>query len=129
MFFVVTSLGSSVVKEKISGSFIRLKTLPTNFLVSLLSKQITYIIVCMLQVFVIFSIGVWLFPIMDLPKLNMPFDWMSLVLVSFVCAWCAISYAICIGVFAKTQEQANGFGAVSVVILSALGGLLVPGFS
>ena len=129
MFFIVTSLGSIVVKERISGSFIRLKTLPTNFYVSLLSKQITYVIVCLLQVFIIFSIGVYLFPILDLPKLNMPFDLFSLALVSLVCAWCAVSYAICVGIFAKTQEQANGFGAISIVILSALGGLLVPGFA
>src|SRR5674476_803925 len=39
------------------------------------------------------------------------------------------SYAICIGVFAQTQEQANGFGAVSIVILAAIGGLMVPSFA
>ncbi len=31
-------------------------------------------------------------------------------------------------VFAKTQEQANAFGAVSIVILSILGGLMIPDF-
>lgn len=129
MFFVVTSLGSNVVKEKLSGSFVRLKTLPTNFFVSLLSKQITYVAVCLLQVVVIFAIGAYLFPLMDLPKLDMPSDTGSLILVSLICAWCAVSYAIMIGVFAKTQDQANGFGAMSIVILSALGGLLVPGFA
>ncbi len=40
-----------------------------------------------------------------------------------------MSYAICIGVFAQTQEQANGIGAVSIVLLAALGGLLVPSFA
>jgi ABC-2 type transport system permease protein len=34
-----------------------------------------------------------------------------------------------VGVFAETQEQANGFGAVSIVILAALGGLMVPAFA
>ncbi len=43
--------------------------------------------------------------------------------------WCAVSYAMCIGVFAHTQEQANGFGAISIVILAAIGGLMVPGFA
>jgi ABC-2 type transport system permease protein len=42
MFFVVVSLGSSVVREKISGSFIRLKTLPSSYLNALFSKQIVY---------------------------------------------------------------------------------------
>jgi ABC-2 type transport system permease protein len=129
MFFVVTSLGSSVVKEKLSGSFVRLKTLPTNYLLSLLSKQITYIGICLLQVIVIFSIGVWLFPVLDLPALRLPTELGSLFLVSFFSGWCAVSYAICIGVFAKSQEQANGFGAISIVILAALGGILVPSFA
>lgn len=129
MFFVVTSLGSNVVKEKLSGSFLRLKTLPTNYLLSLLSKQIAYIGVCLLQVVVIFSLGVWLFPLLGLPPLHLPSDMFSLFIVSLFSGWCAVSYAICIGVFAKSQEQANGFGAVSVVILAALGGILVPGFA
>jgi ABC-2 type transport system permease protein len=129
MFFIVTSLGSNVVKEKQSGSFLRLKTLPTSYMVALLSKQITYMGVCMLQVFVIFSIGIWVFPHMGLPGLNLPEDVFGLVLVSIICGGCAISYAICIGVYAETQEQANGFGAVSVVILAALGGILVPSFA
>ncbi len=33
------------------------------------------------------------------------------------------------GFFAQTQEQANGFGAVSIVLLAAIGGLLVPSFA
>lgn len=129
MFFVVLSLGSGIVREKLSGSFIRLKTLPTNYLVALLSKQITYLCVTMIQAALIFAIGVWLFPYMNLPALNLPSDLAGLFIVSFFCGWCAVSYAICVGVFAETQEQANGFGAVSIVILAALGGLMVPAFA
>ncbi len=129
MFFVVISLGSSVVKEKLNGSFVRLKTLPSNYFVSLLSKQITYLVVTQAQVMVIFAIGIYLFPLMGLPKLNLPEDYGALALVSLICGWCAVSYAICIGTFAQTQEQANGFGAVTIVILAAIGGLLVPSFA
>ncbi|HKC67292.1 MAG TPA: ABC transporter permease [Bacteroidia bacterium] len=129
MFFIVTSLGSNLVKEKLSGSFIRLKTLPTNYIIALFSKQITYMVVCLAQVLVIFSIGVWLFPVIGLPALNIPNDFFALIIVSVVCAWCAISYAQCIGVFAQTQEQANGFGAISIIILAAIGGILVPSFA
>jgi ABC-2 type transport system permease protein len=128
MFFIVISLGSSVVREKQNGSFIRLKTLPTNYLISLLSKQVTYTLVTILQAIIIFSIGVWLFPSIGLPALNIPNDVFGLLLVTLICGWCAASYAICIGVFAETQEQANGFGAVSVVILAAVGGIMIPSF-
>lgn len=129
MFFIVISLGGNVVKEKLSGSFVRLKTLPTNYLVALLSKQITYLGVTLSQVVVIFSLGIWIFPYIGLPALNLPSDLFGLFIVSVLCGGAAISYAICIGTFAQTQEQANGFGAVSIVILAAVSGILVPSFA
>ena len=129
MFFVVISLGSSVVREKLNGSFVRLKTLPTNYLLALLSKQFTYLFVTLLQAALIFAIGIWIFPSLGLPKLNLPSDLLGLFIVSFICGWCAVSFAICVGVFAQTQEQANGIGAVSVVLMAAIGGLLVPSFA
>jgi ABC-2 type transport system permease protein len=129
MFFVVVSLGSGIVREKLNGSFIRLKTLPTNYFVAILSKQITYLGVTMMQAALIFAVGVWLFPLLGLPKLNLPADWAGLIFLSLLCGWCAVSYAICIGVFAQTEEQANGFGALSIVILAAVGGLMVPDFA
>jgi ABC-2 type transport system permease protein len=129
MFFVIMSLGGSVVREKVSGSFIRLKTLPTNYLVGLLSKQVTYLGVTLLQAVVIFSIGIWLFPYFGLPALNLPSDLFALFLVTLICGWCAVSYSICVGVFSETQEQSNGFGAVSIVILACIGGLMVPSFA
>ena len=129
MFFIVISLGGSVVREKLNGSFVRLKTLPTNYLIALISKQLTYLFITFIQALVVFSMGIWLFPSMGLPKLNLPADVIGVVIVTLICGWCAVSYAIMIGVFAKTQEQANGIGAVSIVLMAAVGGLLVPSFA
>jgi ABC-2 type transport system permease protein len=129
MFFIVISLGGSVVREKLNGSFIRLKTLPTNYLVALMSKQITYLMVTFFQAMVVFSMGIWLFPSMGLPKLNLPADITGVIIVTLICGWCAVSYAMMIGVLAKTQEQSNGIGAVSIVLMAAIGGLLVPSFA
>ncbi len=129
MFFIILSLGGGIVREKESGSFIRLKTLPTNYMVALLSKQITYLGITMLQAVVIFSMGIWLFPFFGLPALNLPSDFLALFVVTLACGWCAVSYSICVGVFAETHEQANGFGAVSIVILACIGGLMIPSFA
>src|SRR5581483_7064977 len=49
MFFVIMSLGGSIVREKTSGSYIRLKTLPTSYVTGMLSKQIVYIGVTVIQ--------------------------------------------------------------------------------
>ncbi len=129
MFFVVLSLGSGIVREKRNGSFIRLKTLPTSYAMAILSKQLTYLVVTLAQAAVIFAIGGWVFQWIGLPVLHFPSQWGVLLLLTFLCGWCAVSYAICIGVFAQTEEQANGFGAVSIVILAAVGGLMVPDFA
>lgn len=129
MFFIVISLGSSIVKEKLNGSFTRLKTMPGSYVISLVAKEITYLAVTLLQALVIFSLGIYLFPVLNLPPLHLPDNIAALILVTFMCGFCAVSFALCIGVYASTQEQANGFGAVSIVIMAAFGGILVPSFA
>jgi ABC-2 type transport system permease protein len=129
MFFIVISLGGIIVREKNSGSFLRLKTLPASYLNALASKQIVYMSVTFLQAVVIFLIGNKLFPYIGLPKLHLPGDIPALILVTLICGYCAVSYAIAVGVFANTPEQSNGFGAISILILAALGGLMVPSFA
>ena len=128
IFFIVISLSSNVVREKLNGSFVRLRSMPTHFYLGIFSKQLTYVILTITQATVIFMIGIWIFPKLGLPSLHLPSDLGALFLVTLACGICASSYGICVGVFAQTQEQANGFGAVSVVILAAIGGLLVPSF-
>jgi ABC-2 type transport system permease protein len=129
MFFIVISLGGAMVKEKNRGSFIRLKTMPASYLYALFSKQFVYLLVTLLQATVIFAIGNLIFPFIGLPALHIPKDIGGLFLVTLVCGYCAVSYAICVGVFANTAEQSNGFGAISILILAALGGLIVPSFA
>jgi ABC-2 type transport system permease protein len=129
MFFIVISLGGSMVREKNSGSFIRLKTMPASYLNALFSKQFVYLMVTFFQAAVIFFIGNKIFPFIGLPVLHMPADIWGLFTVTIICGYCAVSYAICVGVFANTSEQSNGFGVASVLIMAALGGLLVPSFA
>ena len=129
MFFIVISLGGSVVREKNRGSFIRLKTLPASYLYALFSKQMVYLVVTFLQATVIFVIGNKFFPFIGLPALHLPKDIWALIIVTLITGYCAVSYAICVGVYANTGEQSNGFGAISILILAALGGLIVPSFA
>ncbi|MFC1732894.1 ABC transporter permease [candidate division KSB1 bacterium] len=128
MFFMVISLGGNIVRERINGSFIRLKTMPTNFSIVLISKMVIYLIVAILQVTLIFSVGVFIFPFINLPQLVLPSNMLLLIIIVFICSFAAISYALMIGSIAKTQEQSNGFGAVTVIIFAALGGVWVPIF-
>jgi ABC-2 type transport system permease protein len=129
MFFTVISISSNLVREKRSGSFMRLRIMPTNYMWLLAAKQLMYLMVVLIQLLVIFSIGIFVFPLLGLPGLSVALNWPLVILISILCGLTAISYAMCVGVLAATQEQANGFGAVSVVILAALGGIFVPAFA
>ncbi|MGD0711656.1 MAG: ABC transporter permease [Bacteroidales bacterium] len=128
MFFMVVSLGNNIVKERINGSFVRLKTMPVNFSMILFSKMLIYLIAAFLQVIIIFSIGIYLFPFINLPQLVLPPNIIAFCLVVIISAIAAVSYALMIGSLSKTQEQSNGFGAISIIIFAALGGILVPTF-
>lgn len=128
MFFMVVSLGNNVVREKVNGSFLRLRTMPSNIAIVFLGKMFVYTTVAVLQVTLIFSIGSLLFPMMELPELVMPSNFFAFGLVILLCGLAAVSYAMMIGALAKTPEQANGVGAVSIVIFSAIGGIWVPTF-
>jgi ABC-2 type transport system permease protein len=128
MFFMVVSLGSNVVKERVNGSFLRLKTMPTNYLHILSAKMIVYMMVAVLQFALIFSIGITVFPLINLPQLILPSAFSAFIVMMLMCSMAAVSYAMMIGALSKTQEQSNGVGAISIIIFAALGGIWVPTF-
>lgn len=128
MFFMVVSLGANIVKEKESGSFIRLKTMPSSVWWLLSAKMFLYLLVAIIQAALIFTFGAQMFSYLSLPEIDIPRNWLALSSVVLVSGFSAVSYAMLIGAFAKTQIQANVFGAISVIILAALGGIWVPVF-
>jgi len=128
VFFMVISLSSNIVKERINGSFLRLKTTPTNYSLILSSKMIVYCIAGILQFIFIFSFSMIFFKYLNLPPLIFPSSIFALCCCILFCVISAASYAIMIGSLTKTQEQANGIGAVSIIIFAAIGGILVPIF-
>jgi ABC-2 type transport system permease protein len=128
MFFMVISLGGNIVKERVSGSFIRLQTIPASFSLVLISKMFMYLVVAITQLAVIFMLGKFIFPFIGLPSLSLPSNILGLIVISVLSALSAISFAMLVGTYAKTQEQASGFGAITVIILAAIGGIWVPTF-
>lgn len=128
IFFMVIPLGNNIVKERINGSFIRLKTMPTNFVLILGAKLFVYLWAVVTQVIVIFTLTKLTFPLIGLPPLTMPDNTVAFLVVVIFTGLSAISFASAVGTGAKTQEQANGFGAVAIVIFAAIGGILVPSF-
>lgn len=128
MFFMVISLGGNILKERANGSFIRLKTMPTSFVYVMTGKMVVFLLVAFVQITLAFLMGLYLLPELGLPKLNLPSNTLMLIAVVTISGLTAVSYAMLIGVFAKTLEQVNGFGAVSIIIFGAIGGIWIPYF-
>lgn len=128
IFFIVISLSGSIIKEREDGSFARLMTMPCPYSTYLLSKVAVYVVVCLAQFIVVMLMGKWLFPVIGLPVFDMHGTFFYCLIVVFCAALAAIGFGLLISAFATTHQQASIFGAVSVVILSAIGGIWVPTF-
>ena len=94
----------------------------------MLSKVIVYLVVCYLQFFLIMAMGIYLFPLLNLPALIIDGRLGTLSLLAVTVALAAIGYGIAIGTIARTHQQASIFASISVVILAAIGGIWVPIF-
>ena len=129
IFFIVIPLSINIVKEKNQGTYIRLKTLPVSSFHLMLSKIIVYLMVCMIQFYLMLMVSIFLFPNIGLPALNIEGKFINLSIVALFSGLAAIGFGVLIGTFAKTHEQAAPFGATSVVILAAIGGLWFPVFA
>ncbi|SCY59033.1 ABC transporter permease [Flavobacterium caeni] len=129
MFFIVIPLSINIVKEKSQGTFVRLQTNPVRTWVVMAGKTITYLIICMLQFYMILAVAFFVFPHLGLPPLHFNFSLMLMSLVALFCGFAAIGYGILVGTIAKTQEQSAPFGSTSVIILAAIGGVWVPVFA
>lgn len=129
IFFIVIPLSINLVKEKNQGTYIRLRTLPISKFQLMMSKIIVYLVVCMVQFFLMLLVGIYLFPAMGLPNLNIDGKLFNMSVVAFFAGLAAIGFGVLIGTIAKTHEQAAPFGATSVVILAAVGGLWFPVFA
>ncbi|WP_104734932.1 ABC transporter permease [Hanstruepera ponticola] len=128
IFFIIVPLSINIVKEKSQGTFVRLRTNPVSYATVLGGKTVVYLIVCLIQFILMLLVGVYLFPAIGLPTLNVSGRLPLLFIVAIFAGLAAIGLGLLLGTIAKTQEQSAPFGATFVVILAAMGGVWVPVF-
>ena len=129
IFFIVIPLSINIVKEKSQGTFVRLLTNPVSNLIVIIGKTITYSIICMIQFYMMVAVAIFLFPHIGLPPLNIEGHLFLMSIVALFSGFAAIGFGILLGTVATTQEQSAPFGATSVLILAAVGGVWVPVFA
>ena len=128
IFFIIVPLSINLVKEKNQGTFVRLRTNPVSYATVLGGKTIVYLGVCLIQFTLMLLVGIYLFPAIGLPGVDVSGKLPMLYLVALFSGLAAIGLGLLLGTIAKTQEQAAPFGATLVVILAAIGGVWVPVF-
>ena len=128
MFFIVVPLGGSLIRERQSGMLVRLLTMPMSCLTILTGKIVAYVLICMAQFGLIIAVGKFLLPLFGTPVLETGSSPIALIVIALSAAVAACGYGILLGTMARTYEQASAFGAVSVVIAAAIGGIMVPVF-
>ena len=129
IFFIVIPLSINIVKEKTQGTFVRLRTNPVSSLIVFIGKTVTYSIICMIQFYMMVAVAIFLFPHIGLPPLNIEGHLFLMSIVALFSGFAAIGFGILLGTIASTQEQSAPFGATSVIILAAIGGVWVPVFA
>ncbi|MFY1045141.1 ABC transporter permease [Chryseobacterium sp. GP-SGM7] len=128
IFFIVVPLSINLVKEKSQGTSVRVRVSPTPYYIHILGKTFTYLIICIIQFLLMVAVGIWLFPLMNLPQFDVTGKMFHLIIVTLFAGLAAIGFGVLLGTVAKTQEQSAPFGATSVVVLAAIGGIWVPVF-
>jgi ABC-2 type transport system permease protein len=126
MFFIVVPLSGHMIGERVEGSALRLKLIPHAQAGVALGKILFNTLICFFQFIAMCCIGIWVLPQLGLSPLHLGQNPQALIPVILSTGFSATSYGYFIGTFFKTTNQALPFGAISIVILAAVGGILVP---
>lgn len=121
VFFIVGTMASSILAEKKEGTFRRLLVAPLSKGALLGGKILTYYLVNLIQIAIMFGTAHLLFDMIfgDLP---------ALVVVSLSLAAAATGLGVLIAALGKTDTQITGLTSLLTLTMSALGGCLMPTF-
>jgi ABC-2 type transport system permease protein len=122
-FFLIVSIGESLLKEKEQGSFRRLMAAPINPASIIAGFMLAYSLVVFLQVILLFGTGAVVF---GMPLGNSP---LGLFLTTLAVALAASNLGLLIGAVARTSGQANNIGMAIGFVLMILGGCVIPLFN
>ncbi len=126
MFFMTIIISESMIGERLSGSWTRLKLIPGNFAHILTGKLIFFVMLGMIQFYLMMLVGIYLMPVLGLDAMQLSNSPLLLLMLVLTSSCCATAYGIFIGILFNSSHQALPVAAISVVILSAIGGVWVP---
>jgi ABC-2 type transport system permease protein len=128
VFLAAQNTAQSIFDEKRVGTFRRLMIAPINNYGLLVGKLLPNFILTLVQVVVMFTVGVLLLPLFGVTPLDLSSDPLGLLLASLAIALCSTSLGILIAAIAKTQGQVGGISNIFLWIAALIGGSMIPSF-
>jgi ABC-2 type transport system permease protein len=126
MFFIAIPISASLIKEKNEGNAFRLNTMPSSYLLLMNGKIIVYVSICMIQFLLMLSVGLYILPMLGLPALVLGHSFLGIAILTMATAFAATGFGVMVGTLAGTEHQSAIMGSLSILLLSALGGIWVP---
>jgi ABC-2 type transport system permease protein len=120
VFFIMQTIAISLFREKNEGTFRRLQAAPLSQAALLTGKLLPYFLVNLIQIALMFTVGVFVF------HMSLGNDPLALVLLSLASAAAATGLGLLLASLTRTQEQAGSMGTLLAIVLSAVGGSMVP---
>jgi ABC-2 type transport system permease protein len=122
LLFSVAGVGTSILEEKENGTINRLLYSPLKGSTILYGKMLFAFFISILQLTAMFLFA-WLIFNMDL-SVNIP----ALILMIIATAFAVSSLGIFLAAVAKTRQQAQNLSTIIILIMSAIGGSMIPLF-
>lgn len=122
LLFTVTGMGSGMLLEKEEGTLKKLLYSPIRPTTILFGKMVATLLVSIMQLTVMFLFAWLAF------GLNIFTDFPSLVLMILTTAFACASFGIFIASIAKTRKQVESYSTLIILVMSAIGGSMVPLF-
>ena len=120
VFFIISTISVSLFREKNEGTLRRLQAAPISRAVLLAGKLLPYYLINLIQIALMFGVGVVVFHI------SLGVHPLALMPISLATAAAATGLGMLIASLGKTQEQVGSLSIVASIVLSALGGIMVP---
>jgi len=127
LFWIAQILALSLIMERQSGAYARIRVAPVSLASYLTGKAAAYLGVNVVQAVLMMGMGVWILPLLGAPPLVIP-DLPSTALVTLATSLCAISLGLCIASLTRSAFAAASVSATLLVIMTALAGIMVPKF-
>jgi len=123
LLFSIVAIGAGLLEEKEAGTLKRLLTSPIKPREIILSKMGSGLVISIAQL-IILLLFAW--AVFGLPIFKDP---ISLLLLVFSIAFAISSFGIFMVAIAKSRQQLQGLSTIVILLMSAIGGSMIPLFT